>query len=314
MPTNVVLFPRAVSADAGPAISQFGNFTSSGDLGAGYAPFVPGAGGGMQDDMTLHLPQQRVNDRRGLLASLDDWRRRVDTANVMEGYSAIQQQAFDTLFGGASGAFDLSHEDAKLIARYDTAPLVPPDRISKKWNNHRHYADHGATLGKLLLMARRLCERGAGFVTLTTSFVWDMHADSNNATLTEGMGYVGTPFDHAVSTFIEDVESRGLSEKILLVCCGEMGRMPTINKKGGRDHWGGLGPLMLYGGGLKMGRVIGQSSRNGGEPASDPVTIPNLMATIMHTLLDTGAVRLMDGLPRNLVDAVTGGQPIRGLI
>ena len=314
MPTNVALFPRAVSADAGPAISQFGNFTSSGDLGARYAPFVPGAGGGMQDDMTLHLPQQRVNDRRGLLASLDDWRRRVDTSNVMEGYSAIQQQAFDTLFGGVSGAFDLSHEDAKLIARYDTAPLVPPDRISKKWNNHRHYADHGATLGKLLLMARRLCERGAGFVTLTTSFVWDMHADSNNATLTEGMGYVGTPFDHAVSTFIEDVESRGLSEKILLVCCGEMGRMPTINKKGGRDHWGGLGPLMLYGGGLKMGRVIGQSSRNGGEPASDPVTIPNLMATIMHTLLDTGAVRLMDGLPKNLVDAVTGGQPIRGLI
>lgn len=314
MPTNVALFPRAVSADAGPAISQFGNFTSSGDLGARYAPFVPGAGGGMQDDMTLHLPQQRVNDRRGLLASLDDWRRRVDTANVMEGYSAIQQQAFDTLFGGVSDAFDLSHEDAKLIARYDTAPLVPPDRISKKWNNHRHYADHGATLGKLLLMARRLCERGAGFVTLTTSFVWDMHADSNNATLTEGMGYVGTPFDHAVSTFIEDVESRGLSEKILLVCCGEMGRTPTINKKGGRDHWGGLGPLMLYGGGLKMGRVIGQSSRNGGEPASDPVTIPNLMATIMHTLLDTGAVRLMDGLPKNLVDAVTGGQPIRGLI
>ena len=314
MPTNVALFPRAVNTEAGERIKQFGDFTSSGDLGAAFAPFVPGAGGGVQADMSLHLPQQRVNDRRTLLASLDQWRRNAEASGAIEGYTAVQQQAFEALFGGVSSAFDLSQEDPKIIARYDTEPLVPRDRISKKWNNHRHYADHVATLGKLLLMARRLCERGAGFVTLTTSFVWDMHADNNNATLTEGMGYVGTPFDHAVSTFIEDVESRGLSEKILLVCCGEMGRTPTINKKGGRDHWGGLGPLMLYGGGLKMGRVIGQSSRNGGEPASDPVTIQNLMATIMHTLLDTGEVRLMDGLPKNLVDAVTGGQPIRGLI
>jgi hypothetical protein len=314
MPTNVALFPRAVSADAGPAISKFGNFVSSGDLGAAYAPFVPGAGDGMQADLAMNLPKERVNDRRGLLTSLDEWRRKVDTAGTLEGYSAIQQQAFDTLLGGVSDAFDLSRENAKLIERYDTSPLVPRDRISKKWNNHVHYADHAATLGKLLLMARRLCERGAGFVTLTTSFVWDMHADNNNATLTEGMGYVGTPFDHAVSTFIEDIESRGLSEKILLVCCGEMGRSPTINKKGGRDHWGGLAPLMLYGGGLKMGRVIGQSARNGGEPASDPVTIPDLMATIMHTLLDVGEVRLIDGLPSPLVNAITGGQPIKGLI
>ena len=155
---------------------------------------------------------------------------------------------------------------------------------------------------------------GCGFVTLTTSFVWDMHADVNNATLTEGMGYVGTPFDHAVSAFIEDVESRGLSEKILLVCCGEMGRSPRVNARGGRDHWGNLAPLMLYGGGLKMGRVIGQSSRDGGEPASDPVSMADLLATIMHVLVDVGQVRLDDGLPRNLVQAITRGEPIKGLV
>ena len=59
----------------------------------------------------------------------------------------------------------------KLIARYDTASRFSADRINKKWNNHRHYADHGATIGKLVLLARRLCERGCGFVTVTTSFV-----------------------------------------------------------------------------------------------------------------------------------------------
>jgi len=314
MPTNIALFPRSVSADAGEAIKQFGDLASGGEVGAGYAPIVAGAGGGLQEDLKLHLPQERLNDRRGLLAAIDRWRRRFDQTGNAEGMGAIQQQAFDTLLGGLSDAFDLSSEDQRLVTRYDTAPLVPRDRISTKWKNHPHYADHAAKLGKLLLMARCLCECGCGFVTVTTSFVWDMHADVNNATMTEGMGYVGTPFDHAVSTFIEDIEARGLSDKILLVCCGEMGRSPVINKNGGRDHWGNLAPLMLYGGGLKMGQVIGQSSKTGGEPASDAVTTRDLMATIMHTLLDIGEVRLLDGVPKNVLDAVTGGQPIKGLI
>ena len=314
MPTNIALFPRSVSPEAGERIMQFGDLASGGEVGAGFAPVVPGAGGGLQDDLKLHLPQDRLNDRRGLLASIDDWRRRFDQSGVAENMDAIQQQAFGTLLGGLSDAFDLSSEDPRLVARYDTAPIVPRERISTKWKNHPHYCDHAATLGKLLLMARRLCERGCGFVTVTTSFVWDMHADVNNATIAEGMGYVGAPFDHAVSTFIEDIEARGLSEKILLVCCGEMGRAPVINKNGGRDHWGNLGPLMLYGGGLKMGQVIGQSSMTGGEPASDPVTTRDLMATIMHTLLDIGEARLLEGVPKNVLDAVTGGQPIKGLI
>lgn len=314
MPSNIALFPRAVNPDAGERIMQFGDLASGGEVGAGFAPVVPGAGGGLQEDLKLHLPQERLSDRRGLLAAIDGWRRRFDQSGSADTMDTIQQQAFGTLLSGLSDAFDLAGEDPRIVARYDTAPLIPRERISTKWKNHPHYCDHVASLGKLLLMARRLCERGCGFVTVTTSFVWDMHADVNNATMTEGMGYVGTPFDHAVSTFIEDIEARGLSEKILLVCCGEMGRGPVINKNGGRDHWGNLGPLMLYGGGLKMGQVIGQSSKTGGEPASDPVTARDLMATIMHTLLDIGEVRLLDGVPKNVLDAVTGGQPIKGLI
>jgi uncharacterized protein (DUF1501 family) len=314
MPTNIALFPRSVSPEAGPAITNFGNFESAGDLGQAYAPFVPGAGGGLQADMRLNLPQERLNDRRHLLQTLDQWNRWVDTQATALSLGAFQQQAFEALLRGVSGAFDLSREPARVVERYDTAPLVPKDRISRQWNNHEHYADHAATLGKLLLLARRLCEHGAGFVTVTTSFVWDMHADVNNATMVEGMGYVGVPFDHAVSAFIEDVEARGLRDKIMLVCCGEMGRTPRLNNKGGRDHWGNLAPLMIYGGGLKMGQVIGQSTQDGGEPASDAVTIPDLIATIMHTLLEVDQVRVTDGLPRSLVETITGGRPIAGLV
>ena len=63
-----------------------------------------------------------------------------------------------------------------------------------------------------------------------------------------------------------------------------------------------------------MGRVIGQSARNGGEPASEPVTIPDLISTIMHTLVDVGEARVTDGLPSGLLNVLTRGQPIRGLV
>lgn len=311
MPTNVALFPRSVREQAGPAIKSFGDFESAGQLGAAYSPFVPGAGANLQQDLRLNIPQTRLEDRKNLLSQLDRLKRLADASPNIAGTNALQQQAFETLVSGVAQAFDLSQEDPKLIERYDTEKLANIDRIDKKWNNHPHYADHGASIGKLLLLARRLCERGVGFVTVTTSFVWDMHADINNATMREGMGYVGAPFDHALSALIDDIESRGLRDKILVVCCGEMGRTPKINAAGGRDHWGDLAPLLLYGGGLPLGRVIGQSNREGSAPASDPIKIPDLIATIMDSMLNLDQVRLQRGFPRSVVDTASQGSPIR---
>lgn len=312
MPLNACLFPRAVEPKSQPAVENFGRFDSAGLLGAAYAPFVPGGGGSFQKDLELHLDKTRIDDRRNLLSGLDKLKREAD-AGKLAGLDKFQQQAFQTILGGVAQAFDLSKEDEKTIARYDTAPLVRPDQISRKWNNYNNYVDNSRTLGKLLLLARRLCEAGCGFVTVTTNFVWDMHADSNNAGCEEGMAYMGQPLDHAVSAFIEDTQARGLSEKILLVACGEMGRTPRVNKNGGRDHWGGLAPLLLYGGGLKMGQVIGQSTRDGGEPQSDPIGNENLIATILDTLLDIPEVRLLPGLPNDVLRLMTSGSPIAGL-
>jgi len=312
MPLNCALFPRAVDPETGPMIDNFGKFDSVGTLGSAYAPFIPGGGGSFQKNLELAIARDRVDDRRNLLAGLDGLKRRVDEGQL-DGVDKFQQQALTTILGGVAQAFDIKKEDAKTIERYDTAPRVRPDQISRKWNNYAHYVDNAKTLGRLLLLARRLCEAGCGFVTVTTSFVWDMHADINNAGCEEGMSYMGVPLDHALSAFIEDTQARGLDDKILLVACGEMGRTPRVNKNGGRDHWGGLASLLLYGGGLKMGQVIGQSTKDGGEPRSEPVAIENLIATIADTLLDLGQVRLMSSLPNELVRTLTSGTPIPGL-
>lgn len=314
MPTNTALFPQAVDESAMPAVTQFGDFTSTGTLGGAFAPFVPGAGGDLQKNMELKLPVDRLDDRRLLLSKLDEAKWALDAADGLQGLSRLREQAFSTILGGAAEAFDLSKEDAAVVARYDTAPLMRVEEIDTKWNNHKRYADHVKSLGKLMLLARRLCEAGCGFVTVTTNFVWDMHADRNNADVVEGMRYVGNPFDHAVSAFIEDVEARGLSDKILLVACGEMGRTPRINKNGGRDHWGNLAPLVLYGGGLNGGQVIGQSTRDVGEPLTEPIRIQNLIATIWHKLFDMGELRVARGVPSDLSRALSEWDPIPGLI
>ncbi|MBB80335.1 MAG: hypothetical protein CMN02_04915 [Roseibacillus sp.] len=313
MPRNVALFPRAVDADSQERVKQFGDLLAHGTVGASCAPFAPGsAKNGLQGDMTMWMSKQRLEDRMYLLSKMDRLKRAIDTG-AADGLGELQKQAVNMITGGISEAFDLSGEDPGTIARYDTAPLINPNSISKSWNNHRNYRDHGQTLGKLMLLARRLCERGAGFVTVTTNFVWDFHSDKNNAGAAEGMDYCGVPFDHAVSAFLDDLHDRGLSDQILLVCCGEMGRTPKLQKNGGRNHWGRLAPLMLAGGGLRMGQVIGESSADAGEPASNAVTTENLIGTIMHTLLDVGQVRLMENLPRDVHQLVTNASPIKGL-
>jgi hypothetical protein len=312
-PTNVLLFPRAVDPSTQAGTMKFGRFDATGPLSSADAPFIPSIDDLSSGGLALNLSRNRLDDRRHLLAELDNVARRLERARAVEGVDRIRDQAYRLLTGGLADAFDWAREDPRLVARYDTAPLVRPEQIDRKWKNYNNYVDNSKSLGKLLLLARRLCERGCGFVTVTTNFVWDMHADVNNAPIEEGMRYMGRPLDHALAALIEDLHARGLQEKILLVVCGEMGRTPRINPRGGRDHWGQLGPLILAGGGFPMGRVIGRSDRDGSAPQSEPITPRHLSATILHTLFDVGRLRLLPNLPREFAQTMASWEPIPGL-
>ena len=63
-----------------------------------------------------------------------------------------------------------------------------------------------------------------------------------------------------------------------------------------------------------MGQVIGESTRDGGEPNTEAVTSSHLLGTIMHTLLDIGQVRLMENLSREVKSLISGSEPIRNLV
>ncbi|MCL6502763.1 MAG: DUF1501 domain-containing protein [Pirellulales bacterium] len=251
-------------------------------LGTAYAPFDPG--GQAQQNMRLQVSQDRLADRRALLRGLDRLKREADTSRVMEGLDQFEQQAFNLVLNKAPEAFDLNKEDPRLLDQYG--------------NNG---------IGQQMLLARRLCEAGCGFVTIHYGG-WDMHGD-----IKRSLENLSPAMDHAVATFLEDVEQRGLSDKILLVISGEFGRTPRVNGSAGRDHWAPLSTLALAGGGLKMGQVVGESAPKVDVPKSTPITPLDLMATIFHVLGIDPHIQFVNPAGRP-VYMLEGGSPIAELL
>ena len=309
IPNVAVIQPGAVGEKYRKLGNNISRITSTGSLSKQYRPFDPSAGGDVVDNMELQVSEKRFGDRRSLLGGLDSFRRRADSANVLAGADQFQQQAFDVILGGISDAFDLSKEDPALVKRYDTGHVDIPKRLYKKKNKNLA-GQSPVSLGRQMLMARRLVESGCRFVTVTSAG-WDMHGNAFG--VDDGMPILGTAVDISVSAFLEDLQQSGLSEKVLLIITGEFGRTPKINKKGGRDHWGNLCTLAFAGGGLPMGQVIGQSDRRASVPASDPVTTRDLLGTVMHYLLDIGELRLVPGIPSDISRALGSIQPISQL-
>ncbi len=256
------------------------------------------------------LPQ--LDGRLDLFKQLDHFDRKADAAGSMGRLDTFTEQARAMLHNGTvRKALDLSLESPATLRAYDTEHF-PNWNCDDNSKFIRSGPSVGFSLGRQLLLARRLCEAGAGFVTVVNAN-WDFHARKGIPNIPEGMGVFGPPLDHAASAFLEDVKARGLEDKILLVITGEFGRTPGLDKNLGRHHWPKICPLVFAGGGLKHGQVIGTSDRRGGEPASEPITIADLHTTILHTQFDIGQMRLDAGSPAITLDRATKGTPIREL-
>jgi hypothetical protein len=313
IPTNMLVLPEAVQdglkLDGNFETSALPTLTSPGQLGPTYEAFNPSGGGQLKSDLELKIDPERLHDRRRLLAQLDAIRHRLDETGAIEGAAQFQEQAFDVIVRGVAEAFDLTKEDPRTLARYDTSHLFRMEELQRYYDMRRVTN----LLGRQMLLARRLCEAGCGFVTVSDCG-WDMHANSNSPKGMAGMWPMGRQVDHAVAAFVEDVHERGLSDQILLVVTGEMGRTPRINKNGGRDHYGDLTPLAMAGGGLRMGQVIGQSDEHVSQPVTHDYGPEHLMATILHTLFDVSQLRLQSDLPREIIRFTEEAEPIAELM
>ena len=136
-----------------------------------------------------------------------------------------------------------------------------------------------AVVRRKCLMARRLVERGVRFVQVYSDGEWDAHSDlAGNHT-----GHCAAT-DVPIHGLLTDLKRRGLFDSTLVIWGGEFGRMPVSQGSDGRDHNPHGFIVWMAGAGIKGGASHGETDEIGYRAASDPVTVHDLHATMLHLL------------------------------
>ncbi len=207
------------------------------------------------------LSFERLGNRARLLAAIDTLQRQADRA-PMDTYRA---QALALLTNPqARRMFDLGAERPELAQRYGLTRF-----------------------GQSCLLARRLVEHGIPFVQVN----WSDHVEAEEDSGDGGWDHHYRNFqimqdrhapwlDQALSALLIDLRQRGLLDSTLILAIGEFGRTPRINDKAGRDHWEHCYSALIAGGGVRGGRVVGESDRCAERPHDRPVTPADVAATI----------------------------------
>jgi hypothetical protein len=246
---------------------------------------------GLAQDLTV----DRLNHRRTLLSSFDRMRRAADTSGAFESLDRFDRTAFEMVTGTKTReAFDLTQESQEIRERYGR----------NSW-------------GQSTLLARRLVEAGATFVTCHFGG-WDHHWD-----LKTGMENYLPKIDQLVYGLLTDLSDRGILDRTLVVLCGEFSRTPRMNDGGnggpplskgtpGRDHWGSAMSCFLAGGGVRGGRLIGSTDRLGEAPKERPLRPGDIHHTIFRVLGIDPAAQFPDHSGRPIV-AIDHGAVIEDL-
>jgi Protein of unknown function (DUF1501) len=248
------------------------------------------------------VPLKRLERRASLLKAINASMHGLEGAVKSSALDRYYERAFDLILSGnARRAFDLESESPMMRDRYG-----------------RH------TFGQSILLARRLIEAGTRFVQVNWPAVangdpkvdaWDTHA-ANFGPLKD----LHCPkLDGALSSLLNDLDTRGLLDDTLVVAVGEFGRSPRLgvstsgngNAKDGRDHWPYCYTALVAGAGMARGTVYGKSDEHASSPVSSPVHPQQLLATIYYALGIDPAMEVMNHLnqPRELVK----GEPVLGL-
>jgi hypothetical protein len=173
-------------------------------------------------------------------------------------------------------------------------------------------AAFGDEFGQRCLLARRLVQRGVRFmeVGFNLNFVNGAGWDTHNAAQKEQHNLIRR-LDHGVAALIRDLEQHQLLDKTLIVIATEFGRPAQFDGGGGRGHYGKCFSCVLAGGGLRTGQAVGVTDDLAMNIVSDPVTVPDLFATIVAALGIDASKNLMDG--ERPVPITDGGKPIARL-
>jgi len=250
---------------------------------------------------------ERLKERTDLLTGLDTTRSSLDPTGTMAAMDEYKKTALSLVTSDAARkAFDLSQEPEKLRERYGMHP----------W-------------GQRALMARRLVEHGASFVTMVMEnpiapgmpypkgviYNWDSHAV--NGHIFDDAKVRLPIYDKTITALVEDVYARGLDKKVLVIVTGEFGRTPRLSYaegRPGRDHWPQAMSMLVCGGGMRTGQVVGSTDAKGEHPKDHPLSPNDLWATMFkHLGIDYSNTAFLDHRGRPM-PILPDGEPISELL
>ena len=272
----------------------------TGYLPAKYGPFTTGSdpASGSFQVRDLRLPA-------GLNPALLESRQRMrDAINAQFRQLDVNPAALDTMDAYYRKAYEMISSQAVREA-FDLSQ--ESDQTKRRYGKDQFYRGAGSQAGMRMLLARRLVEAGARFVTLRYG-EWDDHQ-----ALKTNFEQKMPAFDHAFAALISDLEDRGLLDSTLVWVASEFGRTPKINAVAGRDHWARVFSIAMAGGGLKPGLIYGDCDATSSEPAADAVPLANLHATIYRQIGIHSDKELMAAGQRP-IEIVDGGKPVAALI
>ena len=302
--------PAFVGLPSAETVYLFPGYLGAAYLGGAYNPFDVDRDSrylGANDTRRVRSPKwlsslsstpaiaESTADKASLLRKLDTIRRDIDQSGVLATMDKYQQQALDLVLSSKEArnvAFDIDREDPQV-----RRPL------------------RSGTVGPLYLDAAAATGRGAGVTFVSVDMPhWDDHSG-----IEKGHGAKVPVVDRAVAALIDDLDDRGLLDRVMGVVMGEFGRTPRLNtgQPGipvpGRDHWGNAISALIAGGGLASGVVVGKTNSKAEHPVERAMNPGALLATIYHQLGIDATLTFKDhtGRPHPILDDPT---PIKELV
>jgi uncharacterized protein (DUF1501 family) len=100
---------------------------------------------------------------------------------------------------------------------------------------------------------------------------------------------------------------------VMVVWMGEVGRTPQINNRAGRDHFIRGWTVVLSGAGINGGQTYGETTDDGRDVKTDPVSEGDLFSTIYTALGVNPRVRHQVGV-RPIWATPEGSKPLKPLL
>jgi hypothetical protein len=199
-----------------------------------------------------------------------------------ESLKRSMEQAYMLLKSPEAAAFDLTKEPKEVYDVYNTGRF-----------------------GLGCLMARRLTERGARFISVTTEYEpfmnWDTH-DNGHTRMVDMKKQIDGP----ISQLIKDLDKTGHLDRTLVILASEFSRdmlvegrpdlkvqdqvaqpevIQELKNYGMHRHFTDGCSMLMFGGGIKKGNVYGQTAdERPCKTVENPIVIDQVHQTIYHAL------------------------------